>query len=54
MYGSNNMKKAIVFNDQFTPILGGQFELESGGLFIPKLVVNLYWILMVNLTVFSS
>jgi len=35
MYGSNNMKKSIVF--------GGQFELESGGQFAPKLVVNLHW-----------
>jgi hypothetical protein len=31
MYGSNNMKKSVVFNNQFTPKLGGQFELESGG-----------------------
>jgi hypothetical protein len=33
MYGSNNMKKSVVFNNQFTPKLGGQFELESGGQF---------------------
>ena len=33
MYGANNMKKSVVFNNQFTPKLGGQFELESGGHF---------------------
>jgi hypothetical protein len=33
MYGSNNMKKSVVFNGQFTPKSGGQFELESGGQF---------------------
>ena len=51
MYGSNNMKKSVVFNNQFTPKLGGQFQLESGGQFAPelggqfqpKLLVNLYW-----------
>ncbi len=37
-----------------TPKLGGQFELESGGQFTPKLVVNLHWNRMVNLTGFSS
>ena len=35
------MKKVIVFNGQFAPKLGGQFELEWGGQFAPKLVVNL-------------
>ena len=54
MYGSNNMKKSVVFNAQFTPKEGGQFELESGGQFAPKLVVNLDWKLVVNLTVFSN
>ena len=33
MYGSNKMKKAVVFGGQFDPKLGGQFELESGGQF---------------------
>ncbi|RBN48883.1 hypothetical protein, partial [Flavobacterium psychrolimnae] len=33
---------------------GGQFELESGGQFAPKLVVNLHWNRMVNLTGFSN
>ncbi len=37
-----------------TPKLGGQFELESGGQFTPKLVVNLHWNRMVNLTGFST
>ena len=37
-----------------TPKLGGQFELESGGQFAPKLVVNLHWNRMVNLTGFSK
>ncbi|WP_165929445.1 hypothetical protein [Flavobacterium rhamnosiphilum] len=37
----------------FTPKLGGQFELESGGQFAPKLVVNLHWNRVVNLTGFS-
>ena len=41
MYGANNMKKSVVFNNQFTPKLGGQFELESGGQFALELVVNL-------------
>jgi len=36
-----------------TPKLGGQFELESGGQFAPKLVVNLNWNRVVNLTGFS-
>ena len=54
MYGSNNMKKAVVFCGQFTPILGGHFELESGDQFTPKLVVNLHWNRVVNLTVFSN
>ena len=54
MYGSNNMKKSVVFNNQFTPKLGGQFELESGGQFAPELVVNLHWKVVVNLTGFSS
>lgn len=54
MYGSNNMKKSVVFNNQFTPKLGGQFELESGGQFAPKLVVNLHWNRVVNLTGFST
>ena len=53
MYGSNNMKKSVVFNNQFTPKLGGQFELENGGQFAPELVVNLHWKVMVNLTGFS-
>ena len=54
MYGSNNMKKSVVFNNKFTPKLGGQFELESGGQFAPELVVNLHWKVVVNLTGFSS
>ena len=54
MYGSNNMKKEVVFGGQFDPKLGGHFELESDGQFTPKLVVNLHWKLVVNLTVFSS
>ncbi|MBG6188383.1 hypothetical protein [Flavobacterium sp. CAN_S2] len=37
----------------FTPKSGGQFELESGGQFAPKLVVNLHWNRVVNLTGFS-
>ncbi len=37
-----------------TPKLGGQFELESGGQFAPKLVVNLHWNRVVNLTGFSN
>ena len=41
MCRSNNMKKSVVFNNQFTPKLGGQFELENGGQFAPELVVNL-------------
>ena len=48
------MKKLVVFKDQFNPKLGGQFELESGGQFAPKLVVNLHWNWVVNLTGFSS
>ena len=48
------MKKVIVFNGQFAPELGGQFELEWGGQFTPKLVVNLHWNRMVNLTGFST
>ncbi|WKL44115.1 hypothetical protein [Flavobacterium sp. ZE23DGlu08] len=47
------MKKSAVFNNQFTPKLGGQFELESGGQFAPELVVNLHWKVVVNLTGFS-
>ena len=54
MYGANNMKKSVVFNNQFTPKLGGQFELESGGQFAPELVVNLNWKVVVNLTGFSK
>ena len=54
MYGANNMKKSVVFNNQFTPKLGGQFELESGGQFAPELVVNLHWKVVVNLTGFST
>jgi hypothetical protein len=54
MYGSNNMKKSVVFNNQFTPKLGGQFELESGGQFALELVVNLHWKVVVNLTGFSN
>ena len=38
----------------FTPKLGGQFELEYGGQFTPELVVNLHWNWVVNLTGFSS
>ena len=34
--------------------LGGQFRLELGGQFAPKLMVNLDWKVVVNLTVFSS
>ncbi|WP_426092978.1 hypothetical protein [Flavobacterium sp. DSR3-2] len=37
-----------------TPKSGGQFELESGGQFAPKLVVNLHWNRVVNLTGFSK
>ncbi|MBG6188270.1 glycoside hydrolase domain-containing protein [Flavobacterium sp. CAN_S2] len=47
------MKKSVVFNNQFAPKLGGQFELESGGQFAPELVVNLHWKVVVNLTGFS-
>jgi hypothetical protein len=54
MYGSNNMKKSVVFNNQFTPKLGGQFELESGGQFALELLVNLHWKVVVNLTGFSN
>ena len=54
MYGSNNMKKSVVFNNQFNPKSGGQFELESGGQFAPEPVVNLHWKVVVNLTGFSS
>jgi len=54
MYGANNMKKLVVFDDQLYPKLGGQFELESGGQFAPKLVVNLHWNRVVNLTGFST
>ncbi|MFV8467175.1 hypothetical protein, partial [Flavobacterium sp. LB1P62] len=39
---------------QFTPKLGGQFELESGGQFALELVVNLHWKVVVNLTGFST
>ena len=53
MYGANNMKKSVVFNNQFAPKLGGQFELESGGQFAPELLVNLHWKVVVNLTGFS-
>jgi hypothetical protein len=38
----------------FSPKSGGQFGLESGGQFAPKLVVNLNWNRVVNLTGFSS
>nr|WP_315166271.1 hypothetical protein [uncultured Flavobacterium sp.] len=48
------MKKSVVFNNQFAPKLGGQFELESGGQFAPELVVNLHWKVVVNLTGFSN
>ena len=34
--------------------LGGQFGLELGGQFAPKLMVNLDWKVVVNLTVFST
>ena len=54
MYGSNNMKKSVVFNNQFNLKFGGQFELENGGQFAPELVVNLHWKVVVNLTGFSS
>ncbi|TDD73653.1 hypothetical protein [Flavobacterium caseinilyticum] len=37
-----------------TPKSGGQFALESGGQFAPKLVVNLHWNRVVNLTGFST
>lgn len=37
----------------FSPKSGGQFGLESGGQFAPKLVVNLNWNRVVNLTGFS-
>lgn len=53
MYGANNMKKSVVFNNQFDPKLGGQIRLESGGQFAPILVVNLDWKVVVNLTGFS-
>jgi hypothetical protein len=35
------MKKAVVFWWSVCSETGGQFELESGGQFAPKLVVNL-------------
>ena len=54
MYGSNNMKKSVVFNNQFNLKFGGQFELENGGQFAPELVVNLHWKVVVNLTGFSN
>jgi len=54
MYGSNNMKKSVVFNNQFNLKFGGQFELENGGQFAPELVVNLHWKEVVNLTGFST
>ena len=54
MYGSNNMKKSVVFNNQFNLKFGGQFELENGGQFAPELVVNLHWKVVVNLTGFSK
>ena len=34
--------------------LDGQFALELGGQFAPKLMVNLDWKVVVNLTVFSN
>ena len=34
--------------------LGGQFRLELGGQFAPKLMVNLDWKVVVNLTVSST
>ena len=43
MYGSNNMKKSVVFNNQFAPKLGGQFELESGGHFKLELGGQYHW-----------
>ena len=54
MYGSNNMKKSVVFNNQFNLKFGGQFELENGGQFAPELVVNLHWKVVINLTGFSN
>ena len=54
MYGSNNMKKSVVFNNQFNLKFGGQFELENGGQFAPEMVVNLHWKVVVNLTGFSN
>lgn len=48
------MKNVIVLGGQFAPKLGGQFGLESGGQFAPKLLVNLHWKWVVNLTVFSK
>ena len=54
MYGSNNMKKSVVFNNQFNLKFGGQFELENDGQFAPELVVNLHWKVVVNLTGFST
>lgn len=48
------MKKLVVFDGQLQPNLGGQFKLESGGQFTPKLLVNLNWKVVVNLTVFSK
>ncbi|QIH37888.1 hypothetical protein G7A72_03320 [Flavobacterium sp. Sr18] len=38
----------------FSPKSGGQFGLENGGQFAPKLVVNLNWNRVVNLTGFSN
>ncbi|MDD2675332.1 MAG: hypothetical protein PHF81_10670, partial [Flavobacterium sp.] len=38
----------------FSPKSGGQFGLENGGQFAPKLVVNLNWNRVVNLTGFSK
>ena len=37
-----------------TPKSGGEFELENGGQFTPKLVVNLHWNRVINLTGFST
>jgi len=48
------MKNEIVLSRFLTQNLGGQFALEMGGQFKPKQVVNLYWNVVVNLTVYST
>jgi hypothetical protein len=54
MYGANKMKNEIVFKQILTRNLGGQFALVMDSQFKPKQVVNLYWNVVVNLTVYSK